>query len=32
VMLGAGAESPDLPAWVRAWIEAEATRPWPPTR
>lgn len=22
--------SPDLPAWVAAWIEAEGTRPWPP--
>ena len=22
--------SPDLPAWVEAWIAAEATRPWPP--
>lgn len=23
-------ESPELPPWVRAWIEADATRPWPP--
>ena len=22
--------SPELPAWVQAWIEADATRPWPP--
>jgi acyl-CoA thioesterase FadM len=22
--------SPDLPDWVKAWIAAEATRPWPP--
>jgi acyl-CoA thioesterase FadM len=21
---------PDLPAWVRAWIEADELRPWPP--
>jgi acyl-CoA thioesterase FadM len=21
---------PDLPAWVRAWAEADAQRPWPP--
>lgn len=21
---------PDLPEWVRAWIRAEASRPWPP--
>jgi acyl-CoA thioesterase FadM len=30
--LGAGAVSPALPAWVEAWIEADATRPWPPVR
>lgn len=24
--------SPDLPDWVTAWIAADATRPWPPTR
>ncbi|NJM83967.1 MAG: acyl-CoA thioesterase [Tabrizicola sp.] len=28
--LGAAEESPPLPAWVTAWIDAEATRPWPP--
>ena len=22
--------SPDLPDWVKNWIEADATRPWPP--
>ncbi|SFA98239.1 Thioesterase-like superfamily protein [Poseidonocella pacifica] len=22
--------SPDMPEWVRAWSEADATRPWPP--
>jgi acyl-CoA thioesterase FadM len=32
VALGVGAESPGLPPWVQAWIEAEATRPWPPER
>lgn len=25
-----GRESPPLPGWVAAWIEAEAARPWPP--
>ncbi len=30
--LGQPDESPPLPAWVQAWIEAEATRPWPPLR
>ena len=29
---GAAVESPALPDWVRAWIAAEATRPWPPRR
>lgn len=28
--LGATPDSPPLPGWVVAWIEAEATRPWPP--
>ena len=28
-VLGLG-KSPDLPDWVRAWIGADATRPWPP--
>ena len=23
-------ESPDLPEWVKAWIAADALRPWPP--
>ncbi|MCR9087869.1 MAG: thioesterase family protein [Rhodobacteraceae bacterium] len=23
-------ESPPLPAWISAWIDAEAQRPWPP--
>ena len=28
--LGGPAEGPALPAWVTAWIAAEAARPWPP--
>ncbi|MEM6276195.1 MAG: acyl-CoA thioesterase [Pseudomonadota bacterium] len=28
--MGEDPTSPELPAWVRAWIEAEAQRPWPP--
>ncbi len=28
--LGHAAPRMELPGWVRAWIEAEATRPWPP--
>ncbi len=28
--MGRPAESPPLPAWVRAWAAAEAVRPWPP--
>lgn len=30
--LGHGAQSPDLPDWVTAWIAADAERPWPPVR
>ena len=30
--LGASPESPALPDWVQAWINADATRPWPPER
>jgi acyl-CoA thioesterase FadM len=29
---GASTVSPELPDWVKAWIAAEATRPWPPAR
>jgi acyl-CoA thioesterase FadM len=32
VALGASPESPALPDWVQAWINADATRPWPPER
>ncbi len=28
--LGLAPQSPPLPHWVMAWIEAEASRPWPP--
>lgn len=28
--LGVDDPSPDTPAWVAAWIEADAKRPWPP--
>jgi len=28
--LGVSPQSPELPRWVSAWIEAEALRPWPP--
>lgn len=30
--LGADEQSPPLPHWVTAWIEAEGERPWPPER
>jgi acyl-CoA thioesterase FadM len=30
--MGRSAESPPLPDWVRAWIEADTMRPWPPMR
>ncbi|SMY07017.1 acyl-CoA thioesterase [Flavimaricola marinus] len=29
---GADPTSPPLPAWVQAWIDADAVRPWPPER
>lgn len=28
--LGREAGSPEMPGWIRAWVEAEAERPWPP--
>lgn len=28
--MGQPQESPDLPGWIRAWIDADAERPWPP--
>lgn len=31
VASGAAPDSPPLPAWVIAWTDADATRPWPPT-
>ncbi len=30
--MGHAPESPALPDWVRAWIAADAMRPWPPAR
>jgi acyl-CoA thioesterase FadM len=30
--MGLSVQSPPLPAWVEAWITAEAARPWPPIR
>jgi acyl-CoA thioesterase FadM len=32
VALGLAPESPPLPDWVQAWIDAEGQRPWPPER
>ncbi len=28
--LGQETESPGLPDWAQSWVEADATRPWPP--
>ncbi|ETX15760.1 thioeseterase [Roseivivax halodurans JCM 10272] len=28
--MGLAIPSPEIPQWIRAWIDAEATRPWPP--
>ena len=30
--LGQAQDSPDLPAWIKSWIESDAERPWPPLR
>jgi len=30
--MGVAPESPTLPQWVQAWAEADALRPWPPSR
>lgn len=30
--MGLSGVSPNLPNWAEAWIEADATRPWPPER
>lgn len=27
-----GRECPEMPRWVRAWIDADSHRPWPPVR
>ena len=29
-VIGIDPASPELPEWVNSWIDAEATRPWPP--
>ncbi|WP_106746784.1 acyl-CoA thioesterase [Yoonia maritima] len=29
--LGHEGSSPQLPEWIKNWIDADATRPWPPT-
>ncbi|MEJ6404855.1 acyl-CoA thioesterase [Yoonia sp. 2307UL14-13] len=29
-VMGHEGVSPDLPPWVQSWIDADATRPWPP--
>lgn len=30
--LGASLDTPELPAWVQNWIDADGTRPWPPEK
>ena len=30
--LGQPVESPPLPDWVKNWIDADASRPWPPAK
>jgi len=32
VAMGHDDPAPQMPAWVQAWIEADAQRPWPPER
>lgn len=31
-VLGHDPEPPEMPAWIQAWTEAEAQRPWPPEK
>lgn len=31
-LLDVDPQSPEMPAWINTWIEAEDTRPWPPER
>ena len=31
-LLGEDTSSPELPQWAKNWVEADATRPWPPER